>query len=366
MRNRLLSLLLLSLYGSMLFAQEPLDINDVERVPLGDFTYQWRNIYDRTPLHGKCRIILSYGSYAIAHFNKDGILDGLYEKYEDNHLVQKLTYVKGILRGKGYEYYTDGTVKKECVWNEQGKIDGLMIEYNRIGRTEWDYKNGEVDGQQRTFDNNGQLITFVSYSKGMQHGPFRIYEEGGTDMPPFIREGYAWGWRGKKGEYKETWALSGKPKCIEHYTEKGEKTGRWQEWDENGKLVREENYTEMPYYSVKFDKNSYPLERYYYNEDLSVKSIQEFYPGTDKIMKEEYNLDFKNFKRDYRQFYEDGTIQEEGHMKGGEVVFAKEYYKNKQLKCVKKIQNVYGYKILTVTELYDESGKPLPIPSGTF
>lgn len=27
-----------------------------------------------------------------------------------------------------------------------------------------------------------------------------------------------------------------------------------------------------------------------------------------------------------------------------------------------KIQNVYGYKILTVTELYDESGKPLPIP----
>ena len=46
---------------------------------------------------------------------------------------------------------------------------------------------------------------------------------------------------GKKGEYKETWALSGKPKCIEHYTEKGEKTGRWQEWDENEKLVREEN-----------------------------------------------------------------------------------------------------------------------------
>ena len=122
----------------------------------------------------------------------------------------------------------------------------------------------------------------------------------------------------------------------------------------------------MPYYSVKFDKNSYPLERYYYNEDLSVKSIQEFYPGTDKIMKEEYNLDFKNFKRDYRQFYEDGTIQEEGHMKGGDVVFAKEYYKNRQLKCVKKIQSVYGYKILTVTELYDESGKPLPIPSGTF
>lgn len=100
MRKRLLSLLLLSICGSMLFAQEPLDIDDVEQVPLGDFTYQWRNIYDRTPLHGKCRIILSYRSYTIAHFNKDGILDGLYEKYEDNHLVQKLTYVKGILRGK--------------------------------------------------------------------------------------------------------------------------------------------------------------------------------------------------------------------------------------------------------------------------
>ncbi|MFR5959705.1 MAG: hypothetical protein ACLUHA_11185 [Bacteroides stercoris] len=44
-----------------------------------------------------CWIIVSYRSYTIAHFNKDGILDGLYEKYEDNHLVQKLTYVKGIL-----------------------------------------------------------------------------------------------------------------------------------------------------------------------------------------------------------------------------------------------------------------------------
>lgn len=58
MRKRLLSLLLLSICGSMLFAQEPLDIDDVEQVPLGDFTYQWRNICDRTPLHGKCRIIL--------------------------------------------------------------------------------------------------------------------------------------------------------------------------------------------------------------------------------------------------------------------------------------------------------------------
>lgn len=40
MRKRLLSLLLLSICGSMLFAQEPLDIDDVEQVPLGDFTYQ--------------------------------------------------------------------------------------------------------------------------------------------------------------------------------------------------------------------------------------------------------------------------------------------------------------------------------------
>ena len=94
MRKRLLSLLLLSICGSMLFAQEPLDIDDVEQVPLGDFTYQWRNIYDRTPLHGKCRIILSYRSYTIAHFNKDGILDGLYEKYEDNHLVPLVSLKK--------------------------------------------------------------------------------------------------------------------------------------------------------------------------------------------------------------------------------------------------------------------------------
>ena len=50
MRKRLLSLLLLSICGSMLFAQEPLDIDDVEQVPLGDFTYQWRNIYARTPM----------------------------------------------------------------------------------------------------------------------------------------------------------------------------------------------------------------------------------------------------------------------------------------------------------------------------
>lgn len=48
MRKILLSLLLFSLCGSMIFAQEPLEINDVERVPLGNLTYQWRNIYDRT------------------------------------------------------------------------------------------------------------------------------------------------------------------------------------------------------------------------------------------------------------------------------------------------------------------------------
>lgn len=85
-----------------------------------------------------------------------------------------------------------------------------------------------------------------------------------------------------------------------------------------------------------FDSNGYPIKRYYYKEDLSTNSVQYFYPGTDKVMKDEYNIDFRNFKRDYRQFYEDGMIQEEGHMKGGEVVFSKEYYKNRQLKCVKR------------------------------
>lgn len=102
-----------------------------------------------------------------------------------------------------------------------------------------------------------------------------------------------------------------------------EKTGLWQEWDYNGKLIREENYAEMPYYTVMFDSNGYPTKRYYYKEDLSTNSVQYFYPGMDKVMKEEYNIDFRNFKRDYRQFYEDGMIQEEGHMKGGEVVFSK-------------------------------------------
>mgnify|MGYP000010661659 FL=1 len=110
MRKILLSLLLFSLCGSMIFAQEPLEINDVERVPLGNLTYQWRNIYDRTPLHGKCRIILSYSSYLIANFNKDGILDGAYEEYKDNRLFKKLTYVKGRAKGKGYEYYYDGSL----------------------------------------------------------------------------------------------------------------------------------------------------------------------------------------------------------------------------------------------------------------
>lgn len=366
MRKKLLFLLFFLSCGSMLFAQEPLKIEDVEQIPLGDLTYQWRGVYDRVPLHGKCRIILSYRSYAIANFNKEGILDGPYEEYEDNYLSKKMTYVKGRLRGKGYEYYYDGSVAKEYFWNNQGKLDGLMVDYSRAGRMERDYKNGKIDGQERIFDKDGKLVTFISYSNDMRYGPFRIYEEGGTDMPSFVREGYTWGWSGKKGEYKETWAQSGKLKCIEYYTEKGEKTGLWKEWDFSGKLIREENYAEIPYYSVKFDEDGYPVERRYYNEDLSTKIFQEFYPGTDKVMKEEYNIDFEHFKRDYRLFYDDGIIQEEGCMKSGKVIFAKEYYKNKQLKCVKKMQNIHGYELLTVTELYDEAGKPLPLPSGLF
>ncbi|MFR5959702.1 MAG: hypothetical protein ACLUHA_11170 [Bacteroides stercoris] len=60
-------------------------------------------------------------------------------------------------------------------------------------------------------------------------------------------------------------------------------------------------------------------------------------------MKEEYNLDFKNFKRDYRQFYEDGTIQEEGRVQGGEEATAKKNTSEKQATqatwCCQKIQN---------------------------
>lgn len=146
MKKILLSLLLLSFYGSTLFAQEPLEIEDVERVPLGNYTYQWRNISDRTPLNGKCRIILSYSSYLIANFNKDGVLDGAYEEYKDNYLSKKITYVKGRPKGKdmntsmteAWQKNASGTNKANwtaCWWNTAVK-EGLNGTTKTVKRTD--------------------------------------------------------------------------------------------------------------------------------------------------------------------------------------------------------------------------------------
>jgi len=93
---------------------------------------------------------------------------GTRESHDENGKISSsVEYVEGVRHGMAREYYKDGTLKLEMVY-EHGKKQGRVVSYDEKGRLarESFYIDDDLDGVRKIYS-NGKIRAEIPYKQGM-------------------------------------------------------------------------------------------------------------------------------------------------------------------------------------------------------
>ncbi|MBP9549663.1 MAG: toxin-antitoxin system YwqK family antitoxin [Chitinophagales bacterium] len=170
---------------------------------------------------------------------RHGVQDGVQLYFDKTGLLSKQeNYINDTLNGEMRTYTTSNNVRilQQSQYYKNGKLDGLAIEYNNMGKTSSaeEYKAGIKNGRSIWYYNNGEPAMEQFYVNGILEGTQTVYNMNGV----VISQG-----KNKNGAKSGMWLEyfdNGKVKSEGNYTEDN-KTGKWKYYDESGKLINEEN-----------------------------------------------------------------------------------------------------------------------------
>jgi antitoxin component YwqK of YwqJK toxin-antitoxin module len=186
---------------------------------------------------------------------KNGTLEGPFERYfMDGTLKEKGQYTAG----KIIEYYGNGQVMEQHIYDEEGKQNGLAqyFDYDGILYEEFDFKKGNIVGY-RIFNKKGDVV-----SQGVRKGGDFMYNSLKPD-----------GTKGSEGLYDS----------------KGGRQGEWKYYDKNGALSEVSTY-----------------------KDGSREGLRtEYHPSGIVRSKTEYEKG--NWEGYFERYYTSGVMQEEGY-----------------------------------------------------
>jgi antitoxin component YwqK of YwqJK toxin-antitoxin module len=100
------------------------------------------------------------------------------EYYESGSIYRKLPIVNGLLHGLYQEFVKNG----QLIFTQnfyKGQPSGMKNKYNEFGiivaQYEFDYQNGEINGQAFEFNNDGRLYAEGNYLNGKKIGKWYTY-----------------------------------------------------------------------------------------------------------------------------------------------------------------------------------------------
>src|SRR3989339_681357 len=100
------------------------------------------------------------------------------EEEKTENIVSRVYEGWSAVYTKGY--YDDGKIKSEANYKD-GKLDGLILEYNKNGnlKQEWSYKAGKLDGLSKWYYEDGKIWEEENYKDGKKNGMCKLYREDG-------------------------------------------------------------------------------------------------------------------------------------------------------------------------------------------
>ena len=309
---------------------------------------------------------------------KDGKLHGEYKEF---HLYggvkEEGQYVAGQKEGEWKTYYSNGQIMKEANYKE-GILDGSYKECWEYGglKEKGQYVEGQKEGNWRTEDGHswenisykndkrhgiyerlldgrekGFLFTKGEYVDGLKEGEwitkdednykkiFENYKNGLKDKLDKIETRYdtSFGQLNENGQKEGEWTLIAKDKSykiIANYKD-GQLDGKTQHFSKDGQLTEEGEYKgNKEVGEWKFYKNNKLSEQRIYHADsiLSKYDYKEYYENGN--LKEEGTRDSILYDGVIKKWYENGQLKmEANYVDGRKEGNYKEWYENGQLKC---------------------------------
>ena len=338
------------IYGAS--AQNDISVGEITVINLGDGRMFFRSLNDDAPIDGEHRIIDGHKpEYTLAQF-ANGLYDGKYERYKSNRLVEKGVYKEGVKNGTFVEYYSDGKVKSEKSFAD-GKRNGVSKTYFTNGKPEsvQGFKNGVEDGaEQRWHWETGEQTVDANYADGKPVGKQTRHissNDGELIEIRHFENGV------EEGEYSQAWK-NGIPRTKGQYKD-GKKDGVWIDFHRSGKPQISFTYKNGRLNGeVKtFLPNGTTVGKVVtYLDDEPEGLTQEFSPHSGKL-KAEYSVYNRIREGEYKLYYDDGSLQEEGIFENDNEVYRKEYYKNGQVKKISALNAIGRWDTI---ESYNEDG----------
>jgi uncharacterized protein len=309
----------------------------------------------------------------------NGKRHSVFEKYFEDYgttgvgervLRKKCTYNFGVLVGEYTEYYYNGVVSIQCMYNENGEINGQFREWTISGRIykectyvndkiegillKWypngrqrktcHYHNGNLNGSYSSFYSNGRPKKRCHYVSGKLFGDFvKFFPSGQLDCKQWyydsvrvgeqnqwwengnIREKYICDEAGKlNGDYQR-WHRNGRIEAKAKYLT-GQRHGSYRIWDQYGFIVMDHFYTYgiengewRQWYGYRDSTdNQLWIDATYSNGHL-INEYREYYESSKLKVKCVYNEDGV-IEGSYEEYYDNGNIRRYICYKNGQVV----------------------------------------------
>ncbi len=232
------------------------------------------------PLNGKYKILLSWTAskqYLISDF-KNGFKEGIGEHYRNDILIEKAEFCQGQFCGLHESYYENGVLARRKFFNKDQKLEGVFTHYREkdgnILRKSL-YKNGVKNGKEYIYlaSKNGMVRSERNYLNGKLEGEEIGYnEDGSLDY----KKNY------KNGVLNGIMTSISKDEKIESTFKNGKKNG--------------------PSYRYYKMGDKYVLWFYYEVVEGETQVIIEYDRKTGDIIEERYYLDGKKIsKEEYEQ-----------------------------------------------------------------
>jgi len=235
---------------------------------------------------------------------------------------------------------TDGDGKKQGWWiilnaNNQLADCPATTKYEE-GR----YRDGQRQGQWRSYNCAGKIKTEMTYVNDRKKGFARVYYANGQPMEEGLWQGNKW-----VGKYKFFYE-NGQLYYDFNYNDDGKREGAQKYYHDNGKLMVEGTWHESKEAGVikEFNKDGKLITESTYNEGrIDEESIKTFKPDEEKVkepepIKEEIKVEEKKIEPVkpaevgllsdgfHKTFDKKGHVTKEGEFKKGILVEGKAFY----------------------------------------
>ncbi|RKR82289.1 antitoxin component YwqK of YwqJK toxin-antitoxin module [Mucilaginibacter gracilis] len=174
---------------------------------------------------------------SVGYYNEAGKREGEWTYYFFSGKLKAIEHFKnGNSDGQQIYYYENGNLSSQSSYLAD-KPEGLITTYyyNGVKKSITYYKLGKKDGEVKTFYNNGNVKVICNYSNGLANGSYQEYYKSGP-----LKESGTYAADKLEGPYKsyyENGALS-----AEMTFSKDNVTGTWKSYYDSGKLKETRNY----------------------------------------------------------------------------------------------------------------------------